>query len=459
VTAHAVPLRAHARERVLAQPVLDGLFLATVLTVTFHKLQWELAGSLTLSDVLTSVFLVLFAWDRLERGDPRLTRTAVVALAFLVAFALVYLAGFYNLDTGQALAQWSKGMVKFVLHFGFLVTGVALLARRPLGFYWLALAAFCGGIAANALYGVVQLGLAEVAGTNLDAVLIEPITSRQTGINVFGAVGGTQEVFRPNALTGDPNHLGIELVIPLLVLTPLYLRLEAGHRWRLPLAALLVFLLVVELATLSRSGLLGLGCGALVLALPYRRHFLRPAFLVPLGAVVALVAAVVLARLDFFLTVLRARTNTSRAAASPHFEVYGFVPDVLSTNPFLGLGLNNFAVYYEFVTGRPDFGPHSFYVATLVETGVVGSALFVIFVLWMFRRLGAARRIGRALSAARDPLASRLRPLAWGMTAALVATLVANLFYLTMTFYYFYVFATLAVALPVAFGRAAREPG
>ncbi len=40
------------------------------------------------------------------------------------------------------------------------------------------------------------------------------------------------------------------------------------------------------------------------------------------------------------------------------------------------------------------------------------------------------------------------------MTAALVATLVANLFYLTMTFYYFYVFAVLAVALPVVFGRA-----
>jgi hypothetical protein len=40
------------------------------------------------------------------------------------------------------------------------------------------------------------------------------------------------------------------------------------------------------------------------------------------------------------------------------------------------------------------------------------------------------------------------------MTAALVATLAANVFYLTMTFYYFYVFATLAVAVPVVFGRA-----
>ena len=449
MTSHALHLpRSSERDRVLVQPVLDGLFLLTMLTVTFHKLQWELAGSLTLSDILTSVFLVLFVWDRVEKSDGRLPRTAVVALAFLVAFALVYLAGFYSLDTAQSLAQWAKGMVKFVLHFGFLVTGIALLARRNVRFYWYALAAFLGGIGLDAVYGVVQLVLAE-GGVNLDELLIQPLRSRQTGINVFGAVGGTQEVFRPNALTGDPNHLGIELVIPLLVLTPLYLRLEAGHRLKTPLAIGLAFLLFVELATLSRSALLGLACGALVLVLPYRRHLRRPAFLIPLGAVGVLVATVIVVRLDFFLTVLRARTNTSRGAASPHFAVYSFIPDILSTNPFLGLGLNNFAVYYEFVTGRPDFGPHSFYVATIVETGIVGATLFAVFVVWLFRQLGAARRIGRALSAAGDPLAARVRPVAWGMTAALVATLVANVFYLTMTFYYFYVFATLAAALPM----------
>ena len=457
MTTQALTLsRRGAADRVLVQPFLDGLFLLTIFTVTFHKLQWELAGSLTLSDILTSVFLVLFAWDRLERDDGGFTRTAMIAFLFLLLFALVYLAGFYSLDTGQALAQWAKGMVKFVLHFGFLVTGIALLARRGLRFYWYALAAFLGGIGLDAVYGVVQLGLAE-AGVNLDQILIQPVTSRQTGINVFGAVGGTQEVFRPNALTGDPNHLGIELLVPLLVLTPLYLRLEAGHRLKTPLAISLAFMLLVELATLSRSALLGLGCGALILALPYRRHLKRPAFLVPLAAVAVLVATVIVIRLDFFITVLRARTNTSRGAASPHFAVYSFVPDILSTHPFLGLGLNNFAVYYEFVTGRPDFGPHSFYVATIVETGIVGAALFAAFVVWIFRRLGAARRIGRALSAAGDPLAARVRPVAWGMTAALVATLVANVFYLTMTFYYFYVFATLAAALPVVALGARRE--
>jgi O-antigen ligase len=454
VTSHALSLRAPAGDRVLAQPALDALFLGTILFVTFAKVHWQLAADLSLADVLTAVFLVVFIWDRLERGDARLTRTSIVAVAFFAAFLLVYLVGFFNLDTEQALTQWSKGMVKFVLHFGFLVAGVTLLARRTERFYWYALAAFCGGIALNGVYGIVQLLAAELGAGNLDALLIEPITGRDTSINIFGAVDG-RSVFRPNGLTGDPNHLGIELVIPLLVLTPIYLRLEPGHRLRTPLGGFLAFVLLVELATLSRSGLLGLAVGALILAIPYRRHLKRPAFLVPLGAALVVVAGVIAVRWEFFERVFQARTQTSRAAASPHFLVYEFIPDVLSTNPLFGLGLNNFAVYYEFVTGREDFGPHSFYVATIVETGLVGTALLAVFVLWIFRRLDVARRLGRALAAEGDPRAARVRPLAWGLIAALVATLVANVFYLTMTFYYFYVFAVLAIAVPVVFGRRA----
>jgi O-antigen ligase len=239
--------------------------------------------------------------------------------------------------------------------------------------------------------------------------------------------------------------------VPLLVLTPLYLRLERTHRLRVPLALLLMFLLVVELATLSRSGLLGLAVGMLVLAAPYRRLLLSARFLVPLGLVGVVVLGIVSRRSGFFETVFRARTSTS--TAGPHFDVYGFIPDVLHSHPLFGLGFNNFSVYYEFVTGKTNWGPHSFYVALFVETGVVGAALFAVFLLWVFRRLGAARRLGRALAAARDPLARRVRPLAWGFTAALAGTLAANAFYLTIPFYYFYGFAMLALALPAVFAR------
>ncbi len=432
--------------------IADALLLATVFTVTFAKLQWEVAGTLSLSDVLTALFLVAFAGGRIARRDGRFARGALVALGFFSLFLLVYLAGFFALDTGQALAQWAKGMVKFLLHFLFLIAAVATLARRSERFYWGALGTFCGGLAFNALYGVAQLALAETTGANLDRSVLSPLTGGASSINVYGAVEGAS-VYRPNALTGDPNHLGIELAIPLLLLTPLYLRLESRHRLRLPLALLLGFLLLVELATLSRSGLLGLGAGLLVLALPYRRKFRTGRFLAPLAGVAAAVGAVVLTRLDFFERVLRSRVDTGGSGASTHFAVYDFIPQVLSSHPLFGLGLNNFSVYYEFVTGRTNFGPHSFYVALVVETGVVGTALFAGFVWYLFRRLGATRRIGRALQAARDPAAARVRPLAWGLTAALVGTVAANAFYLTMQFYYFYVFAMLVLAAPIVFGR------
>ena len=427
-------------------PVVDFLFLATVFTVSFAKLQWEVAGTLSLSDVLTGVFLVAWAGTRLGTGDRRLAWGAAAAALFFLAFLAVYLIGFYNLETDQALAQWAKGMVKFLLHFLFLVVGIAYLARRSERFFWSTLGVFMAGFVTNAVYGIVQLGTAEVLGINLDQSLLSPITGGASQINVYGAIEGAS-VYRPNALTGDPNHLGIELVIPLLVLTPLYLRLERGHRLKLPLAFVLAFLLLVELATLSRSGMLGLGAGLLVLLVPYRHKLLTPELLLPIGAVTAAVGLVLASRWDFFVQVLRSRVDSSARGTSTHFDVYGFIPDVLSSNPLFGLGLNNFSVYYEFVTGRTNFGPHSFYVATLVETGLVGTALFAAFLVYMFRRLGRLRAIGRALQS------RRIRPLAWGMTAALVGTIASNAFYLTMSFYYFFAFAMLALAAPVVFGR------
>jgi O-antigen ligase len=134
--------------------------------------------------------------------------------------------------------------------------------------------------------------------------------------------------------------------------------------------------------------------------------------------------------------------------------VYRFIPQILHSHPLFGLGLNNFSIYYQFVTGKSNWGPHSFYVSLIVETGVIGTALFAAFLIWVFARLRRARQIGRRLQ---GPLAARVRPLAWGMTAALAGTLAANAFYLTMQFYYFYGFVALALALPIVFGGRVRK--
>src|SRR5204862_957884 len=180
--------------------------------------------------------------------------------------------------------------------------------------------------------------------------------------------------------------------------------------------------------------------GFLVLLIPYRRLLIPRSMLVPLALVAAVVAYELHRRPHFFHTVISSRLQRGGRSTSAHFQVYDFVPQVLHMHPFFGLGFNNFSVYYQFVTGKTNWGPHSFYVALLVETGLVGTALFAVFLWYVFRRLRVAHALGRALAVGRDPVAARVRPLAWGLTAALVGTMVANAVYLTMTFFYFYAF-------------------
>jgi O-antigen ligase len=307
-------------------------------------------------------------------------------------------------------------------------------------------------MAVNAAYGVAQLVLAQ-AGMNLDSALVSPLTGGASQINIYGAVNGS-DVYRPNALTGDPNHLGIMLIVPLLVLTPLYLRMESSHRLRRRLGALLAFLIVVEIATLSRSGLLGIAVGVLVLLLPYRGYLRSRALIYPLLGALAVVAVVIATRFHYFLVVIKSRVQTGHASQSAHFQVYDFIPQILHSHPLLGLGLNNFSLYYQAATGKTNWGPHSFYVSLIVETGLAGTLVFALFLLWVFVRLKVARELGNRLARMGSPLARRVRPLAWGWTAALAGTLAANAFYLTMQFYYFYVFLALALAVPLVFGPA-----
>jgi len=451
----SVALPAGAVERTWNRTrVADALLLANVFTITWAQVRWAAGGAdVNISDVTAALFLVAYAATCAGRADWRFPRSVGVLLVFFTLFSIVYLAAFFNLETIADRELFAKGIVKFALHFLFLVCAVAHLTERSEAMYWRTLGWFVGGIALNGLYGLLELAVAEGSGRNLDQAVLSPIGAYQRGgINVFGAVNGSA-VYRTNALTLDPNHLGIMLIVPLLILLPIYLRLERGHRLRVPLALLLVFLALVELATLSRSGLLGLAVGLLVLAIPYRRRIFSVRFLAPLAILVGVVAVIVAQRTGFFESVLRARTTVGGGSTRVHLELYELLPPVIGDHPLFGLGINTFSSYYEFVTGLSNWGPHSYYVALLTETGIIGTVLFLVYLVYLFRRLAVLRRLGRALADAGDAAAARIRPLGWGLTAALVGTLASNAFYLTMQMYYFFVLALLLLAAPLVFGR------
>ena len=454
MTAAALPL---ARARSLSRErVTSTLFFFSLFVSTFEKVHWDVAGQIGINDITTVLFVLAFVASERER-EEKFPRTSAIVLGFFAAFALVYLAGFWDLSTQQGLTQFWKGMVKFVIHWSFMVAAIAYLVRRGEAFYWRALAWFALGFVANSVYGILQLGAA-VAGHNLDSMVLSPLTGGASNIDIFGQIAGSS-VFRVNALTVDPNHLGVMLVIPLLALTPVYLRIPRAHRLKRWLAVTLAFLLLVEIATFSRSGWLGLGVGALILVIPYRRLMLTKRLLYPLGALVTVLLGVFVVRQHFITTLLGQRFSTGGSSSQSHLAIYSFIGPVLHLHPLLGLGENNFAVYYQFITGRPNFGAHSYWVSVIVESGLLGLVVWLVFLRYVFVRLVAARRLGRLLDRIGDEEGARVRPLAWGLTAALVGTMAANFFYLTMQFYYFYVFLALVLALPLVFGPRARDGG
>jgi O-Antigen ligase len=424
---------------------MDWLLLLTLSVLTFEKLSWSASGvTLTWTNLLAVAFVVAFVIDRVRRRDALLHPASITLIGFMGAFAAVYLAGYFDLTDKMALQFWLKGIGAWTIHFVYLILGVAHVVRRGRGLYLRAVAAFTIGMIVNCVYGVLQLGLQVAAGINLDNVVVGRLTSGQGGvggINVYGTVSGSQHVYRINALTGDPNHLGVMLCVPLMLLLPYYLGDRRGRR---RVGIVLLFMFAVQVLTLSRSGGLGDLAGLLVL-LPQLRRFLPSlrTLAIGLGSVLA-AFGIVYASSHFVRAVISSRLQLSGGGTQTHLQFYQLVPPALDPHPLFGMGFNTFAVYYQFITGRTDFGPHSAWIAILVETGTVGLAVYLVYFGYLLASAAAIRRSA-------DADISRLGS---GLLAALVATAAGNLFYLTMTFDYFFAVALLAVAGAALFGPA-----
>jgi O-antigen ligase len=423
---------------------LDRLLLGALSVQTIAKIQWQAGGlDLTLTNITCLIFVLAIAATRLARRDGSLPHVCITLAGFGLAFLAVYLAGYFDLDTRQGRSYWLKGVATWMVHYAFLVAATGHVIRRGRALWDRSLRWFLVGLCVNAAYGVVELVLQAVAGINLDRAVIGPLTAGQgkiAGLAVYGTVGSSN-IYRVNGLTGDPNHLGVMLCIPLLALLPTFTA-DPRRRWRL--GALLLALLAVQALTLSRSAALGDVVGLIVLIpVIFRRLPRARTLLLAVGAPLAALAALYVSS-GFVRTVVAARTNIQGQSVQTHFQFYSLARPALDPHPLFGMGYNTFAVFYQFLTGRSDYGPHSFWVATLVETGVVGLALYLCFFGWILA-------CAQSMHHTHDP---QRRLLAHGLVAALIGTAAANVFYLTMGFDYFYVVLLLVVAGMALFAPA-----
>lgn len=347
--------------------------------------------------------LVVLAWlgaarrDGILRPEARepLRRALGLAVLILVWLALSLTWARAPDLAAQELLLWGLGGTVFVVVVTAVSTRRAVLAIT---------AAFVIG-------AVVAVSIGLLTGLEPATSAVESSSSGEERLGVGGE--------------GDPNYLAAMLV-PAIALAGGLLAVARRGWARVGLFAALGLLIVGLAATQSRGGLLAMvvmTAGAMVLLRGYRVRIALA--LATLGTVLAVWFAANPAAFER-LTDLDSGGGTGR---SELWEV-GWL--LAGEHPVVGIGLNNFQVrsveyarrpgeleFVEFIAERP-LVVHNVYLQILVETGVVGAALFVALLAACLHAAWAAAR--RFDADGYDDLATLARAAFLGLAGTLVAS-------------------------------------
>ena len=269
----------------------------------------------------------------------------------------------------------------------------------------------------------------------------------------------SESFFRPGGVYGSPPGAVVVLTMTALCTLPL----AAWYRGaaRLAAAACIAVTTAAAVATFTRAGLIGLVVGFVVYSLLAGSKTLSPRRVLAAGAVaVILLATFILPQLEnnsfFYEGVIRPGNLRER-------ESYWTlaIPLITDSSQHLALGHGTNAL----LAGRPGvegtvgaglsasptlskLGPHNQYVRTLLELGLAGGVLMLV---WL---VGAPARV--ALRARR--ISPQARLLAGGLAGAMAAFLVSSLANDTLRHPPSVAFAALATGLLVTLAGSADRP-
>jgi O-antigen ligase len=231
---------------------------------------------------------------------------------------------------------------------------------------------------------------------------------------------------RMQGAAGDPNFFASQMVAAMVLAVGLFATTpRLGSR--LLLGAALVPLASGLIASGSRGGYVALIATGIAAIVVFRRQ----------RAQILLVVAGIAAVMGIWLTNNSAAwhriTSASQDRGSGRQDLWTIGLRVYNDHPLLGVGLNNFEVYAPRYTRQPgtltgvvhietERGVHNVYLSLLVETGIVGVALFLLLAVG---GVMSGVRAGQRLEAAGDPRAAML---ARATTVALTGMLSAAFF-------------------------------
>lgn len=202
----------------------------------------------------------------------------------------------------------------------------------------------------------------------------------------FMLTGGQAVMQGPGGLVAEQNEyaLALNMGIPLLFV----LAKTQPRKWaRLIMWGMGVGCGIVVIGTHSRSGLLGLGVGALLLTFYSKRKTLGIISLVLAGVLFILIAPE--AALDRYKTI---NSNVAETDASAIGRIQAWETALLMTkaHPFLGVGPLNFESEFPHYTAYHPRAPHNAFIGLMAESGIPSMLLFIAIVgsaIWQMWRL------------------------------------------------------------------------
>ncbi len=244
----------------------------------------------------------------------------------------------------------------------------------------------------------------------------------------------------------EPLYLANFLIIPMTLLFALFLSGQIKVKW-FWVAAFFILVLTVFILTVARSGYLGLAAAFLVVMLFRAKSFLSLKNLLLFVLVVAisgLLALVFLggARNQFFAHSQAPLAGEGQASVEERGETSKTAFKVFAEHPILGIGLGNFGPDYDnYPSQMPEGGwqtVNNQYLEILAETGILGLATFILFLLVLFMYSWRAFRITK------NPY---LAAFILGCVAALIGILVQYNFFSTLYIIYIWFLMGLLVAV------------
>ena len=396
------------------------------------------------------------AWMlRWMEGERHVEEQGLVLLFFGL-----FLAGCLSSVNAINVARvFSKSLLILIALAIFYLTATTIRARSDLtrALAWLEGAALVVGG-----YGVVQM-VGGLLGWPVDLVFLEKYGNPEFQYSVGTPVlYQFTKFFRANSLFNDSNIFAGYLAACLpIVLALLLHHWEIGRLRRARVeAGILLVLLLALLLSLSRSGFLATVV-ALAFVLACKPGIVRrPTFWVVSGLGVAGASAAA-AAVGLSPVLLLVRLGMSfdpqhDVSTRTHAGVASYALRLFQRYPLTGVGLRNFGVHYggEIDAHYPDMMAHNALLSFLSEAGLLGFLAFVGLALAIAWRPARALRDRRLATS--DPA---LHAALVGLTGALLALGLTNIFYDFSLRTFVWTIAGLAVAAARIWEAAASEVG